>query len=144
MELKYMASARERIEAELGNILIAVNDIVSARSESNLSRRELAGVAAFVHSFYNGVENILKQALIAHQVKLAHGDQWHKMLLSESVRLGLISAELRQELLRYLAFRHFFVHGYAFRLEESEMRHLVEKVDVVFAQLQRAITTWTL
>ena len=56
-----MAELQERIAAELENIDAVVARLPQADLLSELSELELAGTAALVHSFYNGVENIIKQ-----------------------------------------------------------------------------------
>lgn len=48
----------------------------------------------------------------------------HKDLLDISVDYGIITNELRLELDRYRAFRHFFVHGYVIRLDQMKLAPL--------------------
>jgi len=95
---------------------------------SSLSTLELAGVAALLHSFYNGIENILKQILLSGKNKIFEGKSWHKELLEKAENFKIISTECKNRLGQYLAFRHFFSHGYAFDLYPDKMEPLVEKL----------------
>ena len=97
-----------------------------ASLEQALSRKErsvveLAAVAAFLHNIYNGIENILKLILRAKGVAIPSAATWHKELLEVSVSGKIISHELSDELLQYLAFRHFFTHSYGFMLDEAKL-----------------------
>ena len=51
-----MADAREKSDAELQNIERVLADLPSPDSLNSLSSLELAGVAALIQNFYNGVE----------------------------------------------------------------------------------------
>ena len=54
-----MADFKQCMEAELENIQKVLSKLPDSQSLSGLSELEVAGVAALVHSFYNGIENIL-------------------------------------------------------------------------------------
>lgn len=59
-----MTDMNERIEAEFENIEQVLGRLPASDSCGVLSSLELAGVGALLQSFYNGIENILKQ--LAH------------------------------------------------------------------------------
>lgn len=54
-----MGTLKERVEVELENVERALAELPVGQTCSSLSRLELAGVAALLHSFYNGIENVL-------------------------------------------------------------------------------------
>jgi uncharacterized protein YutE (UPF0331/DUF86 family) len=127
-----MPNLDERVAAELENI---VDTLAALPDEKKLQRAtplELAGVAALLHNFYNGVENILKQVVRDQTGKLPTGLSWHRELLEEAVRNQVISPSIEVELRQYLAFRHFFVHAYALQLIPDRLQPLVQRIDVVF------------
>jgi hypothetical protein len=68
-----MAKVRELVEAELENVERVVAEFPDSDSLPSLSSLELAGAAALIHNFYNGVENVLKQVVIASGRKLPDG-----------------------------------------------------------------------
>ena len=121
-----MASLAQKIQAELENINELFKEMPSHSELPNLSTLELAGVAALLHNFYNGLENILKQILLFHKIKLPEGQSWHKDLLELVFKQEIISDECQNILGQYLAFRHFFSHTYALDLYPTKMEPLVK------------------
>jgi hypothetical protein len=79
-----MAKVRERVEAEFENIERVVAELPTSSLLPGLSSLELAGVATLIHNFYNGIENVLKQVVIASGKKLPEGASWHQDLLAEA------------------------------------------------------------
>lgn len=134
-----MAELRERIAAELENIDSVLARLPTAESLPELSELELAGAAALVHSFYNGVENIIKQLVRSTGNNLPSGESWHKELLQIATEAGFLSEATSQSLWEYLAFRHFFTHSYAFDIDPDRLQPLIANLPTVEAAFRRDI-----
>jgi hypothetical protein len=128
-----MASLREKLEAELEQMDQALRELPGIRRLSKLSVLELGGTASLLSSLYHGMENILKQGLLALEVALPSGAAWHRDLLQAAHDQGIISTELRNRLVPYMAFRHFFTHSYGFDLDPQRLAPLVREVRAVYA-----------
>jgi hypothetical protein len=134
-----MAELPEKIAAEFENIDGVLSRLPPSDSLPDLSELELAGVAALVHSFYNGVENVVKQVLHTRDIDLPTGETWHKELIQTATAAGILSGETSQRLREYLAFRHFFTHAYAFDLDPQRLEPLVADLPTVDAAFRRDI-----
>ena len=128
-----MAEVNERVEAELENIERVVTKLPDIDSLPNISSLELAGVAALIHNFYNGIENILKQLVISCVGEAPHNSSWHRDLVNIATENDIISESTAKELERYLAFRHFFMHGYSFDLDKERIIPLVKDIPNMLA-----------
>jgi hypothetical protein len=138
-----MPDYRLRIEAEYE----AIRNLLSALPNcplSALSTLELAGAGALLYNFYNGIENVLKQVFQMKVLVVPQGESWHRDLLVTAGEKGILSAQLLNSLKRYLAFRHFFGHGYALNLFPERMQPLLDDAQSVFDQFKADIekTMW--
>lgn len=133
----------EKIEFELEEIdslfELYKDELLALNKKPNLM--EVTAFAGVLHSFYNGLEKIF--LVIAKNIdkKMPDDSKWHKTLLlqmttdSES-RCEVLSHEMKDRLLDYLAFRHFFRHTYSFRLDWEEMEDLIKSINDVWRKFK--------
>jgi hypothetical protein len=107
---------------------------------------ELAALAAMLHSFYTGLENIFKRVAAELDGGLPSGEFWHRELMDSMTmpsreRSAVLSERLIEQLDDYLEFRHFFRHAYTFDLRWDSMKALVlgceETLQLVEGDLDR-------
>ena len=140
MVLLSMAKTREKIEAELENIERVLADLPDQERLEKLSTLELAGVAALLHNFYNGIENVFKQLVISKGLNIPQGPSWHVELIEMCVKNKIISRATSDALKEYLSFRHFFSHAYSFDVDEERIAPLLEKIKDVHSCFKNDIT----
>lgn len=111
---------------------------------------ELSALAAMLHSYYTGIENIFKRVAVEIDGDLPTGQAWHRALLDAMAAPGrsrpsVISMPTRERLLGYVHFRHLFRHAYSFRLRWEKMAALVldceETLRTVEAELKTFLQT---
>ncbi|GBR74475.1 hypothetical protein NO1_1640 [Candidatus Termititenax aidoneus] len=105
---------------------------------------ELSAAALCLHSFYNGVENILLLIIKQIDVEIPIGDKWHKKLFDRafeqtSARTAVFGNDLKEKLGEYLNFRHFVRHAYSFKLKWTEMEDLVINIEKIWTVLKEEL-----
>jgi len=83
---------------------------------------EITAAAQVLHSFYNGVESVIILFFKYANEKLPNDFKWHKTLLemsfgNNSKNIKIISDDIKDELEKYLLFRHFIRHAYSSELD---------------------------
>lgn len=108
---------------------------------------ELSGLAALLHSFYNGIENVFKRIAEEIDGQLPGGEAWHRELLDAMgqpgrARPAVISKGLIERLDAYLDFRHFFRHAYIFSLRWERMKGLALGCEDTLRQLEAELDSF--
>lgn len=134
-----MADVRRCIDAEMESIEGILSELPCAESLDDLSTLELAGVCSFLHNYYNGMENILKQCLKGRGQELPSGATWHRDLLDKAEEQGIVSRSTAERLVPFLGFRHFFAHGYAVEVDPGKVESLVRVAREVLAEFKRDV-----
>ena len=138
-------AAQVNLELEQLDQLLATYRPLLGRCETAAPDEiELAALAAMLHSFYNGVENLLKRIAVETGEGLPAGDLWHRRLLDQmaeatSVRPAVLTEDLRSTLRLYLDFRHVFRHSYTFDLRWDKMREPVLQCDQTLTALRESL-----
>jgi uncharacterized protein YutE (UPF0331/DUF86 family) len=146
-----ISSVRETIEFELAEIESLFQLYQEELFELDLDQTpdllELTAFASVLHSFYNGIENILLSIAKNIDKKVPSDPNWHKSLLSQMVKKNIargpvLSEEMKNELKKYLTFRHFFRHAYSFHLEWEELEKLVKPICQVWGKFKSEISSF--
>jgi hypothetical protein len=105
---------------------------------------ERCGIALILHSFYNGIENIISMIIKNMDSVLPNGIKWHKELFAKAFektenRSQVFKEELRWPLNDYLQFRHFIRHSYGFQLKWEKMKNLLFDMNVTWKGIKEDI-----
>jgi hypothetical protein len=104
---KQQATEREQLQ----RLLSGIHGLLAKCRTTAPTEIELSALAALLHSFYTGVENIFKRVAVELDGEPVRGDSWHRELLLRmksptAHRPALLSEELHDTLNEYLRFRH--------------------------------------
>lgn len=137
---KQQATEREQLQ----RLLSGLHGLLTQCRITAPTEIELAALAALLHCFYTGVENIFKRVAVELDGDSVRGDGWHRELLLRmktptAYRPALLSVELYDTLNEYLRFRHVFRNAYSFDLDWQKMSPLVLRLEDTFQKLEQAL-----
>ena len=126
------------IHDELEKIHRIVNEYQKGSDRLKLSPEEISyydrgAIGYMLHNFYNGCENIFRSIGRFFENDM-EPQSWHRDLLKrmkieiQGFRPKVISEELYAILDDFRAFRHRFIHSYAFELDWEKERLVAEKL----------------
>ena len=73
-----MVSLREKVDVELENISTILDELEKIKDEPSKTIVKPAGIGTFLHTFYTGIENILKQILYDEDIPILISDSWQR------------------------------------------------------------------
>jgi len=134
---KQIAAEREM----LNRLLADHRTLIDKCEHSSPEKIEISALAAMLHSFYTGIENLFERIAIELDEGLPQGPAWHKELLARMSlpaprRPAVISPGLAENLREYLEFRHFFRGAYTFQVLWDRMAHLVQGCPLALKNLE--------
>ena len=102
-------------------------------------------MGTYLMNFYNGIENILKRISKVYYVTMPKGGSWHKELLTLSFnppegKAPIFNQNIVERLHPYRNFRHRFVSGYGFQLKGEKMLDLIDNIEPLWSNIQKAIS----
>jgi hypothetical protein len=142
-----LKKAVEQINFEIGQIdrlFEEYADLLKQARHKKPTLVELTAMASVLHSFYSGLENIFLSVAKGIDKDIPSGEGWHRKLLRQIAeaapnRKPLLSAEVFQQLIEYLGFRHFYRHSYSFFLEWERLELLVSPLPEIWKQTKNEI-----
>jgi hypothetical protein len=137
---KQQATEREQLQ----RLLSGIRRLLTQCRDAAPTEIELSALAATLHSFYTGAENIFKRVAAELDGEPVRGEAWHRELLLRmktptARRPALLSEELHDTLNEYLRFRHVFRSAYSFDLDWQKMAPLVLRLEETFQKLENAL-----
>lgn len=137
------------IEQELQSL--AVLGAEAAEVPRDSSTVTLRARGSILHDFYGGVERVFLRIADEVDGDPPKGEHWHRRLANDltleipGVRPAVITADLRNRLEDYLAFRHLFRNVYGFVLDDDRLAPLEARLSEIhraFDEQLRAFLRW--
>ena len=105
---------------------------------------ELSAAAMVLHSFYNGIENILLIIFKNYNEKLPNGNNWHMELLEKTTtqngdRKIIFNSELIIQLEEYRKFRHIVRHTYNYKLNWAMMEGIMNNINIIWSKIKESL-----
>ena len=94
-----------------------------------------------LHSFYNGIENIIVMIFKGYGEVLPIGYNWHMELLEKTSiqccnRKIIFNSELKCQLEEYRKFRHLVRHIYNYKLNWAMMEGIMNNINSIWSRIK--------
>lgn len=98
---------------------------------------EITATAQILHSFYNGVESVVILFLKSINEKVPNDIRWHKTLFEiafgqNSKNILILRLDIKEQMRKYMYFRHFIRHSYSSELRWNDMKVLVNELEEIW------------
>jgi len=108
---------------------------------------EISAAAMVLHSFYNGVENILILMIKYYEGKLPNSNKWHMELLEKAFvpvenEKQILKNDLQEIMEEYLKFRHFVRHTYSYKLKWEQMEYLINSIENIWGIIKENLNSF--
>jgi hypothetical protein len=95
---------------------------------------EITAASQILHSFYNGIESVIILFLKSINEKIPNDSRWHKTLLEITFGLNsrsviILREDVKEQVEKYMYFRHFIRHSYSSELNWNEMETLIKDLE---------------
>jgi uncharacterized protein (UPF0332 family) len=135
--LKLDDNVKEKINHEISRIEKLLNDAKPLLDLCKIKSPdfiEITAASQILHSFYNGIESVVMLFLKSINEKAPNDNRWHKTLLeiafgSNSRNVIIFREDIKEQMEKYMYFRHFIRHSYSSELNWSEMEPLIKNLE---------------
>jgi hypothetical protein len=143
----------ERIRFELNNLekVILRGERAMTAYDNTLENQDLFldSIALSLHDFYTGLELIFSKIATVVDTNMPTGREWHRDLLIQMgldlsvTRPPVLSQKILENLDEYRRFRHVLRNVYAFDLEVTRIKPLMERSPDIFIQLKQELSDFS-
>jgi hypothetical protein len=131
---------KEKMEHEISRIERLLNDAKPLLDLCKIREPdfiEITAAAKILHSFYNGVESVVILFLKSINEKVPNDMRWHKTLFEitfgqNSKNIVILRLDIKEQMEKYMYFRHFIRHSYSSELNWNEMGPLIKKLEDIW------------
>ena len=136
--MDYSTAVRNEIQ-NVRHELRFLETLIAKQTSQHLDEIEIRAAALSLSTIYNGIEKTLLYVLRDRAQKLPQGKNWHAELLDLAAEKSVVSADLREELKSFLAFRHFIRHAYSFEINPAMIASILDRAPDVAERFSDAI-----
>lgn len=131
----------EREIREVDQLFRSFNELLTRVKDKDPDLVEMTALSTVIHSFYNGLENIFSRIAKGIDDLVPAGVDSHRALLRQmsepqSSRNAVLRRETAEDLAEYLAFRHFYRHGYAHHLDWERLGQLLRPLPAIWQRVR--------